>query len=132
MKRALLYTLFAIAATLANIASQELFLQLYNDQALLPSIMLGTAAGLLVKYLLDRRYIFRMADRPLNQDTSQFLAYAITGLFTTAIFWGTELAFDRIFATREARYAGAVLGLACGYVIKYQLDRRYVFTRRTV
>src|SRR5690606_19322249 len=130
-KLALLYTLFAIAATLANIASQEIFLQLISDQSLLVAIMLGTAVGLLVKYLLDRLYIFRMADRPLSQDSRQFLTYALTGLFTTAIFWGTELAFDHMFGTRQARYAGAVLGLACGYIIKYQLDRRYVF-RRTV
>jgi len=129
MKRALLYTLFAILATLANIAGQEFSLQLYDDQALIVAIMVGTATGLLVKYLLDRRYIFCMADRPLSQDSRQFLSYATTGLFTTAIFWGTELAFDSLFGTRLARYAGAVLGLACGYIIKYQLDRRYVFRR---
>jgi len=129
----LLYTLFAVAATLANIASQELTLLAYRGtQALILAIMVGTAVGLVTKYLLDRRYIFRVADRPLNKDSTQFLAYTFTGLFTTVIFWGTELAFDMIFATREARYTGAVLGLACGYIIKYQLDRRYVFTRRTV
>src|SRR5690606_39042039 len=126
------YTLFAIVATLANIAGQEISLQLYDEQALIVAIMVGTATGLLVKYLLDRRYICRMADRPMSLDSRQFLSYAITGLFTTAIFWGTELAFDSLFGTWQARYAGAVLGLACGYIIKYQLDRRYVFTRRTV
>lgn len=133
MKLALLYTLFAVVATFANIASQELSLLVYRgSQELIIAIMVGTGAGLVVKYLLDRRYIFRVADRPLNRDTAQFLAYAATGLLTTIIFWGTELAFDMLFATREARYAGAVLGLACGYIIKYQLDRHYVFTRRTV
>ncbi len=46
----------------------------------------------------------------------------------TAIFWATETGFWLAFGTHAAREIGAVLGLAVGYVVKYQLDRRYVFT----
>ncbi len=50
------------------------------------------------------------------------------GVVTTAIFWSTETAFWVIWHTDLARETGAVLGLAVGYVVKYRLDRRFVFT----
>jgi putative flippase GtrA len=49
------------------------------------------------------------------------------GVVTTAVFWGFEFGFDHLFGTREMRYAGGVIGLAIGYVAKYQLDKRFVF-----
>jgi putative flippase GtrA len=52
------------------------------------------------------------------------------GLVTTAIFWGTETAFWMIWHTGMMRELGAVLGLLVGYVVKYNLDRRFVFTDR--
>ena len=53
------------------------------------------------------------------------------GVFTTAIFWGTEYAFHLIFTTDAMRYIGGVLGLTIGYYIKYQLDKRFVFIDRS-
>ena len=49
------------------------------------------------------------------------------GLVTTAIFWGFEFTFDAIYQTKEMRYVGGVIGLAIGYYVKYQLDKRFVF-----
>ncbi len=133
MKLAFLYSLFAIIAMAANILSQEFALLLYSGAySIVFAIVCGTGVGLVVKYLLDRRYIFQAATRPLSKDLSQFIAYSATGVLTTLLFWGTEISFDLIFDTRAARYAGAVLGLSVGYVIKYQLDRRYVFAPRNL
>ena len=53
--------------------------------------------------------------------------YTAMGLATTVIFWGFEFGFHHLFATREMRYLGGVIGLAIGYVSKYYLDKRYVF-----
>ena len=50
------------------------------------------------------------------------------GLITTAIFWGMETTFWLIWHTDMMRELGAILGLTIGYVVKYHLDRRYVFT----
>ena len=50
------------------------------------------------------------------------------GLITTVIFWGAETAFWLIWRTDAMRELGAVIGLGIGYVVKYHLDRRYVFT----
>jgi putative flippase GtrA len=49
------------------------------------------------------------------------------GVVTTAIFWATETAFWLIGGTDLWRETGAVLGLSVGYLVKYELDRRYVF-----
>jgi hypothetical protein len=38
-----------------------------------------------------------------------------------------EFGFDYLFKTTEARYIGACIGLAIGYIIKYRLDKRFVF-----
>ncbi|MDP1929982.1 MAG: GtrA family protein [Gammaproteobacteria bacterium] len=133
MKLVFLYSLFAIAAMAANILSQEFALLLYSGgYAIVFAILCGTGVGLVAKYLLDRRYIFQAATRPLSKDLSQFIAYSATGVLTTLLFWGTEISFDLLFDTKLARYTGAVLGLSIGYVIKYQLDRRFVFAARTL
>ena len=52
------------------------------------------------------------------------------GLATTAIFWGTEFLFSRIDPSGRLIYLGGAIGLAIGYVVKYELDRRFVFTIR--
>jgi len=55
------------------------------------------------------------------------MLYTYVGIFTTCIFWGTELLFDLLLKTDSARYIGAIVGLSIGYAIKYFLDKRFVF-----
>jgi putative flippase GtrA len=132
MKLTLLYALFALLAIIVNITTQELSLALYSGaNALLYSVIAGTATGLVSKYLLDKAYIFRYQSRHLGDDLTKFTAYTATGIFTTGIFWGFEFGFDYLFGSRLARYTGAVIGLSIGYFIKYRLDKRYVFMPRT-
>jgi putative flippase GtrA len=49
------------------------------------------------------------------------------GVFTTVIFWSVEYAFYLTFATDTMRYVGGVIGLAIGFYVKYQLDKKFVF-----
>ncbi len=49
------------------------------------------------------------------------------GVVTTLIFWGFEMAFHLAFGTDGMRYLGGVIALLSGYVIKYRLDKRFVF-----
>ena len=131
MKITLLYTIFAAISIFANIGSQDLSLRLYSGQfSLHVSIFIGTAIGLAVKYLLDKKYIFRYQTRDIGHDTYTFVLYTAMGIFTTAIFWGFEYSFDYIFQTLEMRYTGGVLGLIIGYLIKYRLDKRFVFVSK--
>lgn len=128
MKVAVTYTIIAIIATLANIGGQELVVQLWPFEYLITlSIFFGTGVGLVMKYLLDKRYIFQFTADSLGHDAKLFMLYTAMGIITTAIFWGVEWSFHVIFETKEMRYLGAVIGLSIGYVIKYRLDKKYVF-----
>lgn len=57
--------------------------------------------------------------------------YTFTGVFTTALFWGIEFGFQSLFGTDAMRYLGGAIGLTLGYIIKYRLDKRFVFVPRT-
>jgi putative flippase GtrA len=81
-----------------------------------------------VKFELDRRLIFYAPQRNATGTGVTFLFYASTGLFTTAIFWGTEtLAYLVTHGAAGSQYVGGFIGLTIGYFVKYQLDKRYVF-----
>ncbi len=128
MKLAVIYALLAVVATGFNIGAQDLLVRLYAGPYHLPlAMVMGTAVGLIVKYALDKRYIFRFQARNAAHDSQVFLLYTLMGLFTTAIFWGFELAFEYAFQSKEMRYLGAIIGLSIGYMAKYLLDKRFVF-----
>lgn len=123
---AALYIIFAAIATAANLISQEAVSQAYvGSYSLYLSILCGTLVGLVVKYVLDKKYIFKFEAK--GKDGRAFALYSLMGVVTTLIFWGTELLFEVLFGTKTMRYTGAVIGLAIGYIVKYRLDKKYVF-----
>mgnify|MGYP000037541047 CR=1 FL=1 len=128
MNVAISYTLFAVIATMANIGAQEVSLHLIlGEYTVAISVLWGTLAGLIVKYWLDKQYIFRFQTRSLAHTGRSFVLYAVMGLLTTTVFWGFEWLFHILFESKAWRYFGGVIGLAIGYVIKYFLDKKYVF-----
>jgi putative flippase GtrA len=132
MTVALKYSLFAVLATLLNLAAQEMGIRLYNGPFnLYLAMILGTAVGLVTKYLLDKKYIFRFNTASHREDLGRFTLYGMTGIVTTAVFWGFEIGFDWFIGGKIARYMGAVIGLSIGYGVKYRLDKRYVFAGQT-
>lgn len=128
MKLAITYAFLALIASGVNIGTQDYVVQHYTGAFyMLLSVATGTAAGLLVKYLLDKRYIFRFRAANARHDGLTFARYVLMGLATTAIFWGVEFGFQYLFETKQMRYLGGALGLAIGYLAKYRLDKRFVF-----
>ena len=123
------YAFFAVLATLANLATQRTVLW-FGDSAELFALAVGagTAVGLVLKYFLDKRWIFEDVSAGVKAHGKQFSLYTAMGIVTTVIFWGTETAFWLVWQTDMMRELGAVIGLSIGYVVKYRLDRRYVFT----
>jgi len=125
---ALRYAGFAVIATIANLGLQRVVLGWGEGTAIYAgAVAAGTLIGLVVKYILDKRWIFFDTSTGVRAHGTKFALYTAMGLVTTAIFWGTETAFWLIWGTDLMREAGAVLGLSVGYVTKYLLDRRYVF-----
>ncbi|MBL0011836.1 MAG: GtrA family protein [Nitrosomonas sp.] len=133
MNLAITYAILALIATAVNIGAQDLVIRIYSGTFdILASVAVGTGVGLVVKYILDKRYIFRFRARDTVHDGKTFALYTLMGLATTVIFWGFEFGFHHLFETKEMRYLGGIIGLAIGYLTKYHLDKRYVFRTEIV
>ena len=125
------YAAFAVIAMGANLAIQKAVFQFGNTGALFVlALGAGTIVGLVVKYMLDKRWIFYDFASGVKNHSRKFTLYTAMGIVTTAMFWGTETAFWLIWRTDVMRELGAVIGLTIGYIVKYNLDRRFVFTDR--
>ena len=122
------YAAFAVVATMANLATQRVVLQ-FGETGIhfAGAVGAGTVVGLILKYILDKRWIFYDLGTGVKNHGRKFSLYTAMGLVTTAIFWGMETAFWLIWQTDMMRELGAILGLFVGYVVKYNLDRRFVF-----
>lgn len=131
MRIASLYILFAIIATTANLLTQALVTKLDPTRwKFWSALAAGTAVGLIIKYLLDKRYIFAAHQiRTPKELTTSFFLYSLSGGLLTLLFWGTELGFHYGFPEwPSAKYVGGAISLAAGYWIKYHLDRRLAFS----
>lgn len=124
-----LYILFAVIATLLNLGAQRVILAIGDAPPFFVlAVLTGTGLGLVVKYVLDKRWIFADPATGISAHGQRFGLYAATGIITTAIFWGMETGFWLIWGTGTMRELGAIIGLSIGYVVKYFLDRRFVFS----
>lgn len=123
------YAFFAVLATLANLATQRGVLW-FGDTGIFFAMAVGagTLVSLVLKYILDKLWIFGDISIGIKAHGKRFSLYTAMGLVTTAIFWGTETAFWLVWQTDVMRELGAIIGLSIGYVVKYNLDRRFVFT----
>lgn len=125
------YGIFAAISTLINLLFQYLSFIAYDGlYSLYVAMLSGTLAGLVAKYILDKKYIFYHVPHNKTDDAKKFIMYSLMGIITTIIFWATEIAFDTFFTFDEAKYLGATIGLGIGYVIKYFLDKKYVFVHK--
>ena len=87
---AMLYMAFAIVATLCNILTQDICSYLYSgDFSILISIIIGTGFGLVVKYILDKKYIFQYK-------TNRYTM--ITGIEILSSSTGRKISSFQIFA----------------------------------
>ncbi|MQW86421.1 GtrA family protein [Sinorhizobium saheli] len=125
------YAAFAAIATVVNVTMQHAVLQFGDTSAFFALAMsVGTIAGLLIKYPLDKFWIFHDQEIGLKNDGWKFSLYTAVGGLTTIISWSAEAASWSIWRTELMRDLGAVIGLTIGYMVKYQLDKRVVFADR--
>ena len=125
------YTSFALLATVANLLAQETSIHIYSSEFdVYLGIINGAIVGLLIKYNLDKKYIFIYHPDSTTDDLKKFVMYGFTGVATTIIFWASEISFHLIYKTKTMRYSGATIGLILGYAVKYVLDNRFVFSEQ--
>jgi hypothetical protein len=133
VKTSALYVLFAAISTGTNLGSQVLIqilgaaLGVSVGFSLIASVLVGTGIGVITKYILDKRFIFRFEVKSMKHQARTLGLYTIMSGITTLIFWGFEFGAFFVFGTNAAKYTGAIIGLAIGYVIKYFLDKNITF-----
>ena len=125
-----LYTFFAIIATFLNLITQRFIISFSQSNLFyLIAIFCGTLVGLLIKFFLDKKWIFFDKTSGLILQSRKFSKYSLMGILPTLIFWSTETIFWFLWNTENMREIGASIGLAIGYIIKYKLDKRFVFNK---
>lgn len=134
----MLYALFGAMATGCNLGVQALAHLAWApapgrpDLAYWCALACGTGVGLVVKYLLDKRWIFGDRSSGMAAHGRRFALYTLMGASTTVIFWGLQTSCFMIWRTQSMLMVGGALGLAIGYLVKYQLDKRFVFDRSVI
>lgn len=125
------YTVFALISTGCNIGAQWLVKRIFPEEwSIYIAIPVGTGIGLLVKYVLDKLFIFYYETSHIKEDIGKFILYSLMGIVTTGIFWGTEFLFHFLIPNENSMFIGAVIGLAIGYTVKYFLDKKFVFVKQ--
>lgn len=124
----MLYYIFAAVAIICNLLTQRLVLFWGNDAIFyIFAVLTGTFFGLVVKYFLDKNWIFKASIKNKSNNKKQFVFYSLTGVFTTSIFWAFETVFWIMSHSHAMRELGAIIGLVLGYFVKFRLDKSYVF-----
>ena len=130
-----LYGLFGAATTAANLGTQTAVHLVRPpapgtpDAAYWLALTFGAAAGLVLKYLLDKRWIFFDRSGGIADHGAKFARYTMMGLAATAMFRGLQTGFFMIWRTQTMLTLGGAISLLLGYLIKYLLDKRFVFER---
>ncbi len=125
------YGFFALVSTICNLLFQYISFYIYSGYgALYIAMAIGTVVGLIVKYILDKKFIFYHKVENRKEDLKKFTLYSFMGIFTTLIFWGVEMFFYYFIDVPYSQYIGAIIGLSIGYVVKYNLDKKFVFIKK--
>jgi putative flippase GtrA len=128
MHKIILYITFCFLSIGVNLIFQWPFFHIFKGEWVpYVSLLVGTLAGLFIKYYCDKQWIFCIPASNSCNNFSCFALYAFMGGLTTIIFWGTELIFYYMFNFPGHQYVGGALGLLTGYLLKYQLDKKFVF-----
>jgi len=127
MDKFLKYIIFCIIAIIVNLGTQRIIMELIFINNYFLALLIGTLFGLVIKFILDKKYIFAYSDTSIKNNSLKFSFYSFNGIITTFLFWGTDSIFYFMYKTNFAREFGALIGLSIGYFIKYRLDKKYVF-----
>ncbi len=123
------YVLFAVVAGVMNLGTQAVVFAIAPVQPLAVSILAGTGVGFVVKYLLDKRWIFFDDYDGAAKEARKIFLYGSFSVAMTFVFWAFEVGFLGMWGTNTAKYIGAVIGLAIGNFAKYLLDRTFTFNQ---
>ena len=88
MRLAVVYTIIALIATAANLGAQELTVRAWHGAFQIEiSVFIGTGVGLVVKYVLDKIFIFRFRAASTLHDLHTFILYTAMGVDENRRHW---------------------------------------------
>src|SRR5260370_25938649 len=94
MRLAIVYTIIALISTAANLGAQELTVRTWHGALQIElSVFIGTCVGLVVKYVLDKVFIFSFRPASTLYDLNTFYLYTPMGVVTYQLFWCFELGY---------------------------------------
>ncbi|MHA1730421.1 MAG: GtrA family protein [Promethearchaeota archaeon] len=86
----------------------------------------GVVVGYLLKFTLDKFVVFEKKGTNFKQTSREFSKYFLFAIFTTVVInLGGQMLLFVAFGVNYL-VAGSI-SLACGYTVKFLLDRAYVF-----
>ena len=98
----------------------------YNMPELIGSI-LAVGITYLVKFFLDKYIVFKKSSLKLKETSQEFLKYFGFAILTTIENIGIQfLLTNFLYAPLEISF---IIALSIGYITKFFLDKKYVFTK---
>lgn len=91
------------------------------------SYALGLFVGFVIKYLLDKKYVFNDGYENRKAETKKAGLYAFMSILCTILSVGITGSFKIVVGVQFAKRIGWFLGLLFGYTAKFFLDKKYVF-----
>ncbi len=88
---------------------------------------LGLFVGFVIKYVLDKKYVFNDGYENHKAETKKAGLYAFMSILCTIISVGVTGSFKILLGVQLAKRVGWFLGLLLGYTAKFFLDKKYVF-----
>lgn len=131
--RYLIFAAIAIALNMLVFSAAKFILeQLFNypDFAVIikyTAKLMGIASGFMLKYILDKKYVFNDSKGTLQEEAQKVGIYGLLSIFTTLLLFVISEGVERIIDWKYEVYAGWLIGLIIGYLLKYFLDKRFVF-----
>jgi len=111
----------------AVILSTQLALTELTSASFLIALACSTAAGFLVRYVLDVTVTNQSTIRTDIQEVVRASTYLMTSVVSTAIYWSVAYAAHYNDVNPGAQTLASLAGLVIGNIVKYKLDDHLTF-----
>ncbi len=81
----------------------------------------------IIKFFLDKYLVFKKTSLKIKETSQEFFKYFGFAILTTIENIGVQFIFTNVFNTPLE--VGFLIALSIGYITKFFLDRKYVFTK---
>lgn len=89
--------------------------------------ILAVGITYLIKFFLDKYYVFKKAGSRLKETSKEFIKYFLFAILTTIENIGIQFLLTNFLHT--SLEISFIVALSIGYLTKFFLDRKYVFTQ---